>query len=136
MSYLENNHPHHKEPQTAGNPVDDRRSAQRCWAKVCRDIDVGVRPKCGKKHDSQIPAASAFFPGIFSKDLQRGRSSHVNGALVGCWCKELPFIKFGSFSTTLFMLSWLVFWSLRLPICVHVYAYTAYLDIAVYLFIS
>lgn len=52
MSYLENNHPHHKEAQTAENPVDDRRSAQRCWAKVCRDVDVGVRPKCGKKHDS------------------------------------------------------------------------------------
>lgn len=53
MSYLKNNHPHLKEAPTAENPADDRRSAQRCWAKVCRDVSVGVRPKSAekKKHD-------------------------------------------------------------------------------------
>lgn len=97
VSYLKNNHPHHKEAQTAENPADDRRFAQRCWAKVCRDISVGVRPKCGKKvWLSQIPAASAFFPGIFSKDLQKGRSSRVRGVLLGCWCKEPSFARFGN----------------------------------------
>ena len=70
-----------------------------------------------KKHDSQIPTASAFFPGIFSKDLQKGRSSRGSGTLVGCWCKELPFAKLGSFRTTLLIFSWLMFCCSRLLIC-------------------
>jgi len=136
VSYLKNNHPHHKQVQKAENPARDRRSAQRCWAKVCRDVGVGVRPKCRKKTRlSQIPAVSAFFPGVCSKDPQRGRSPCVSDVFVGCWCKELPFPKPASCSTVLLTLGWLALCCSRLPTCVRAHAYAACLHTAAYLFI-
>lgn len=72
MSYLKNNHPHLKEAQTAENP--NRRSAQRCWAKVCRDFSMRVRPKSvGKKALMfQIPSAPSFFSLASSLETYRG----------------------------------------------------------------
>lgn len=92
VSYLKNNHPHHKEAQTAENPADDRRFAQRCWAKVCRDISVGVRPKSAeKKHDCLEYQQLLPFSLASSPKTYRGKGHPVSGVCcLGADAKSLP----------------------------------------------
>lgn len=80
VSYLKNNHPHLKEAQTAENPADDRRSAQRCWAKVCRDVSVGVRPKSVEKKQDCLKYQQLL-------PFSLASSPKTEGKVIPCqWC--------------------------------------------------
>lgn len=135
MLYLKNNHPHLKEAQTAENPADDRRSAQRCWAKVCREVSVGVRPKTGgKKHDCLKYQQLLPFSLASSPKTYRGEGHPVSAVVqLGAGAKSfhLP-----SWAVSALIIGWLAFCCSRLPICAHDYAHAAYLDVIAYLFIS